>query len=692
MLPILMSALCSCENEFDRLLEAEAKSGYWTDENNTVLIYWDYLGIYLYYEGIQGEIRGGMTDWGDGQDSWTQAKNGNYFTIHDVYDDNEIKMSFTYENNIFREYIGKVISLPPTKLHRVNVEKGSIDVKMRAWQGFKGELRDTYIEANAVTADGSSRLAIIFKDPSQDFVSLSAFTNKKSKISELKYTSDNGDPYILYTAPDSIAINREEISFSFLGKVKNNKGKETIKIFVGPSITVHKMGVGLIHGLGDTAENCFGGLQTYLINRGGYLKEQVKLIDYSKHFGNISSFDSNVAKNIIGTNLEEMYTNLLDKGIVSSKYALVGHSMGGILSRLYAQKQNSAGVGAIITLDTPHYGSQLADLGGVIVDVVEDVIETTIQGTVAGSTGNPLLIEASGKAISLLFDHIYRNSAFYDLRTDSEAIMEMNNNSSIVNLNNVPVHAICSYMVGHETTKAPEIVTFIDKHPTMKFMLPSVFFSEQISKTIYKGLYEAASSEISQQVLDALYGESEHDGVVSGESQRGGLDPNFYCTIERDAYKGPLGFMSNAHHCRTNRWEHTYENISSLLQSPFTDKRFCKTGDGFKARSNSRSTEMNSNYEYSFTDDANTYVNIKTCALEDMDDIRCIHVNLEKSENIIADMVVVTFGEEEVNVDICRYDYYFEIPEDYKGEAQIAIFGKTENQELTVDYQTLTIN
>jgi hypothetical protein len=75
-----------------------------------------------------------------------------------------------------------------------------------------------------------------------------------------------------------------------------------------------------------------------------------------------------------------------------------------------------------------------------------------------------------------------------------------------------------------------------------------------------------------------------------------------------------------------------------------------------------------------------------------MDDIRCIHVNLEKSENIIADMVVVTFGEEEVNVDICRYDYYFEIPEDYKGEAQIAIFGKTENQELTVDYQTLTIN
>lgn len=682
MSTLLMLAMCSCQDEFDLYKNKIIKKpGYWTDEESKMLIYIDSsFNVGFYYDGIEGFIEGIMGgEGGDNEgDVWSSFWNGNSYTIHDVYNENEMRISFTYENDIWGKYIGKEVSLPPTKIHRVNVEKDNNKIKIIAQQGFEGGFGDMALEVNGVTADGCSRLAIIVNDP--DLINLSAFSDKECKLNP-KYSPKYG-LCIEYIAPNSCSINGEPQKITLLGT-----GKTGLKIYEAPPVYIYKMGVGLIHGLGDNAENCFGGLQEYLTNY-DYIKEQVQLIDYSK--SNKSSFNTNVAKNIVGENLEKIYTNLLDKGIVSSKYALVGHSMGGILSRLYAQEQNSAGVGAIITLDTPHYGSQLADIGGGIVVAVEYAIDKIAKGAVAGFTGNPILIGMSGKAISLLFDHIYRNSALYDLRTDSEAIMDMNN--STANLNNIPVHAICSYMVGYGATEAPEIITFINRQPKLKLIEATAFFSKEISKDKYEKLYKDASSEISQQILNVIYGESEHDGVVSGESQRGGLDPNFYCTIERDAYKGPLGFLSNAHHCKTNRWEHTYENIFDLLQSPFTDKRFCTTGNGFKARSNSRSTETDSNYEYSFTDDVNTYVKLKTCALEEMDDTRCIHVNLDKSENIIADMVLITFGEEEVNVDICRNDYYLEIPEDYKGEAQIAVFGKTENNELTVDYKTYIIN
>jgi triacylglycerol esterase/lipase EstA (alpha/beta hydrolase family) len=42
---------------------------------------------------------------------------------------------------------------------------------------------------------------------------------------------------------------------------------------------------------------------------------------------------------------------------------LVGHSMGGLVSRAYLRRNGKARVAKLVTLGTPHRGSQLAKLG-----------------------------------------------------------------------------------------------------------------------------------------------------------------------------------------------------------------------------------------------------------------------------------------------------------------------------------------
>lgn len=70
---------------------------------------------------------------------------------------------------------------------------------------------------------------------------------------------------------------------------------------------------------------------------------------------------------------------------------------------------------------------------------------------------------------------------------------------------------------------------------------------------------------------------------------------------------------------------------------------------------------------------------------------RVLRVEVEGSENVVANMVLVTFGEEDFNADLCRDTYYMEIPEDYTGEVQICVFGKNTENELVVDVEELVL-
>ncbi|MBQ8501181.1 MAG: alpha/beta fold hydrolase [Bacteroides sp.] len=691
LLALLLPAMYSCEekSEFHLMLENLTGESYWTDEENKTLIHINDGWLFFYYQGTHGFIPKGFTGGeGDEEWEWIGSSFGN-FTIHDVYNENEMKISFHYYPDGQNSEI--IIECPPIKIHRVNAEKTDKEVKIFAHRGFNGEIRSTDIEANAVTADGCSQLKLILNDSSHELIELLSFS-ESSKITTPEYSSDGKYWSMKYTAPNSVTENGEKVAdITLLGKVRNKNGEVNFRIYEVPEITIYKMGVGLIHGLFSNAKDCFGGLQNYLISSEGYMEEQVQMIDYRS--SNASSFDYNTwikkGDGVIDVYLNELYNNLLEKGIVSSKYALVGHSMGGILSRLYAQNINPNGVGAIITLDTPHWGSHIADCGGNFVAKVTK--GAYIFASVATSRNKSMMALNAAKAI----EKMYLSGPFdalRDLASDSKAMKDLNKNTS----SGIPVHAINSDMDGFE-----DVDVSLNK---IQSIMSNILPTYKLTMFFHIGAKELLNCEETVSsignMLDIFFGDPEHDGIVSGVSQRGGLDQS-YCTILKAPYKGRFGLSSDAFHCNTNKWLTTYQCIGNLLKDPINDSRFCTTG--FKAPANfdvsvsTRATETGNEEGYTFTEDENTYVSFKTCAVEDVDDTRCIHIELEKSENVISNMVFVEFGKEddedkEVNADICRDSYYMEIPKDYKGEAQIYIFGKTENQEYVVEQQTLTID
>ncbi|NVO21555.1 MAG: alpha/beta fold hydrolase [Bacteroidetes bacterium] len=114
----------------------------------------------------------------------------------------------------------------------------------------------------------------------------------------------------------------------------------------------------LIHGLGDNSE-CFSSLYTDLLNSNKYSKYQVKCVDY--RWSNTYAFVENVR--VIASDVYEIkdFWNLA--GYEVDKVDLVGHSMGGVLSRLYLQSPGYKNdIHKLITVNTPHAGSQGANL------------------------------------------------------------------------------------------------------------------------------------------------------------------------------------------------------------------------------------------------------------------------------------------------------------------------------------------
>lgn len=401
-------------------------------------------------------------------------------------------------------------------------------------------------EARGFTADGRSEIAITYTCPStsldentdikfymedQEVDSLFAGT-----IKEIQYMHDSIS--IIITAPKDFLL--------------PGKSEYEVKIEITPhhadeplekqycTYCVLRPCVIFIHGLRDNGE-LFIDMKDFLVNAGLYTDKQIYLADYKQT--NTSSFYHNTHEAAVIKNAcDTMYERLFESDrIICSKFDMVGHSMGGILARLYAQEveNGNKNTNRIITLNTPHYGSRL----GNTVPHVSNMIETMTSMAYLFPQYRVFATTLRTLHTSILLLYGDDNSgtsmpkAITDLAIGSNAIMNLNGPNSD-KLKGIPVHSICTW-VDSEIQNDINVYNLANAH-TLRCLLG--YFLGKIS---LKGFY--------------IYNEDMSDLVVSLESQKGGLDGKHTSIFS--------GELSNANHLQSPHWDIIHGETTHLLSS-----------------------------------------------------------------------------------------------------------------------------
>ena len=169
---------------------------------------------------------------------------------------------------------------------------------------------------------------------------------------ELKGTTSDGLSYY-YHHPNLLTGNTESKTIH-LEVVHTNTNtviyRHPIRLFRAPVV--------MIHGLWASQET-FQELNDYLLGTGLWRDRLLTLVDY--HTTADQHFETNIPE--VTNAIQQTFENIIFlENISVGRVNLVCHSMGGLLSRLYMQKYpDRDDVARLITLNTPHSGSQMAN-------------------------------------------------------------------------------------------------------------------------------------------------------------------------------------------------------------------------------------------------------------------------------------------------------------------------------------------
>lgn len=244
----------------------------------------------------------------------------------------------------------------------------------------------------------------------------------------------------------------------------------------------------LVHGL-ISAGDSWNPLRSYLINNNYLPTAYIK----SPDLPNTSPIDPTYT--LVGNHIQSLLESYRTGGISVNQVDIIGHSMGGLLSRFYLQNfGNSHFINKLITLNTPHSGSQVANS-----------VSNSINNVSAISQISPVL---------WLYRPIFRSieiGALLDLRVNSTAIQRLNG----IDLNRykVPSHSITSQWdncIPYSTVPSLSLHQLLNEQIRIESF--SNFKENRPVSTICTKL---------NSLLD-LY----HDGVVAFMSQKGGISSN----------------------------------------------------------------------------------------------------------------------------------------------------------------------
>lgn len=609
--------------------------------------------LYIVHEGIM--YRGYHSTFGGVAEPFDYSLDG-------LEGDGEIRLLKRHSKDEITVQLTGPLNIESIRLHRGEIP--IYEASAIAYEGFGGVYK-SLVPANGVTADGSSKVMFLFNEDYGKVEGISArFYCGNTQIKDAKITgtlSDlidyNGKAAVIYTAPEDYCPDYGSSYFNFdiqfSVKFKDKVGK-TWRIFSFEDFTIHRPAVLLVAGLFGLGEGTYDDMKKYLVD--GYFEDDyVNIISYVST--GVNSFDYNTFKNqIVGNAMSDMHASLLNKGVVSSKYDLVGYSMGGILSRLYAQKINTDPVNRIITINTPHYGSSIADLGkNVIIPVFQSLA---------------VVPDAKVSLFSTIVVGLYNSNAmgaFRDLSSDSEATKALNG-PTIDRLIGIPVHSFVSIIDMDEIDE----MDAVNKISTRKWYDVKNFNS--VVSFFVKGGY-------GQAFLVALNNGDTSDGIVSRDSQEGGLASK-YVTLKHAPYKGFLGCGSETHHLNICSQAYTHKSIYDLLTLPHSSELFCLNGyrPMPSARNGKAETAGSKEYFENFTlsDNPATWIKVAAYAMGNE-----IHANVNFSDDIEDNIIMFKKGDDVYIIEGAD-NYILETDDSVKlSDWTVIVIGRTASGELT---------
>ncbi|MFD2521764.1 esterase/lipase family protein [Emticicia soli] len=251
-------------------------------------------------------------------------------------------------------------------------------------------------------------------------------------------------------------------------------------------IRIHPAPFLMVHGLWSNGTplrgSCFETLESELNNTSSYkintnVTETKLFIQANYRNSNDATFISNSW--VVPDYLNRLRGYLLTEGYAVSKFDVLGHSMGGILARQYLQSVNYRNnIHKLITLNTPHSGSQMANFlsnpvntGDALCQFIRDIM-----------TDNETLSACQSSAIN-------------DLKVNSAAISTLNNGTGLIKV--VPSHAIAT------TFPLSAIANGLSRVPKVGLM-----------------------ASLINVLMSTIFNNESNDLVVALSSQQGGLPSN----------------------------------------------------------------------------------------------------------------------------------------------------------------------
>lgn len=357
-------------------------------------------------------------------------------------------------------------------------------------------------ERKGVAADGLSQVRIVLgpgaKKPKADC----GYTYKWTLSEDMgELSNDESLENVVYTAPENFPVVN---SNKYTVKATLHYTKDNVTQQAEPvEIEVIRVPLALIHGL-NSDDGCWKKYYNHLLDLGLYEDWQIENVDYRATHNSHFSVNYRCATNAIR---KLKYQSLASsRGYEVTQVDLVGHSMGGILSRFHVQrsgkKNGHSDVHKLITVNTPHSGSEFGDIVSI----------------------DPILANAANT-----FGNFNPLDAIRDLAVNSTAIDKDLNGSTRSRGIGVPVHAI--------TTTSPYSYLVAPIYKLSSFNTCMAILLKLT--TMYNHSYEYA-----------LYLRNS-DLIVSRESQEGGCEA--------------ISHIDGPWHCESPESSEVWSRLTALL-------------------------------------------------------------------------------------------------------------------------------